>query len=772
MKKQLAGYYLLEPDDIDNLWHNGLIVLDTNVLLNFYRFSKPTSDELLRMIRKFEGQLWIPNQVESEFQKNRADVISKQIESYGNLAKDILKCEEALENKITEYSRHPFIDIKKIQEPIQKSFQKSFSEVQNELNNLEEKHPDYLENDPILEELTRLFENRIGEKYSEDHLAEIYKDGEKRFNSKIPPGYKDQDKSKKCPTEQFGDLVLWYQIIDKAKSSNKSVLLVIDDEKEDWWFTKKGHRFGPRPELVEEIRAKANVSFYMYNSDRFLQYAKEQLKESIDRAVLTEIREDRSKEEIAEVIRNQEVRIESDRDSFVIGRTVELIGYANTDENFVRLEIIGPGEYSKGIEIDTPTISESHSWRYTWNPGYSIPAGSYTFVVYDSRRLISDEVTVKAEKGGITIVAAGHQSYYIGEKIKFSGTSLASTSVFLTIRGVNVMPRKLDEFLVASENNKANSFVEVPVRPDGTWSYNWDTSVIGKFLRPGTYSIYAIEGPISPINIDDQAYGSVSIIIKRPFVSCTVSQLVVAQGDRVFFTGTAEGRPRQNIQIWIFGASFFHQDIIPTNSDSSFIYTLTSPQTKQLSPGHYFVVVQHPMMNNIFDIHLDDLRKSVVSIYSEETTLFSVDGTGSLHGAEAAAALVEAINDPKYDDTYTKCLFSIEVPEIHFTPIGIKQVGDLFTVMASTNLAVDSEILIEVYSSSFDPDNKSQIGEFSGATGIIKVTKGEIGFNQLSFDVDSSTFKPDEYLVKASGLTSDLTESVTFTIEEIPSKHS
>ena len=35
----------------------------------------------------------------------------------------------------------------------------------------------------------------------------------------------------------------------------------------------------------------------------------------------------------------------------------------------------------------------------------------------------SDEVDVNVEKGAVTIVAAGDQSYYLGEEIKFSGTN-------------------------------------------------------------------------------------------------------------------------------------------------------------------------------------------------------------------------------------------------------------------------------------------------------------------------------------------------------------
>ena len=51
-----------------------------------------------------------------------------------------------------------------------------------------------------------------------------------------------------------------------------------------------------------------------------------------------------------------------------------------------------------------------------------------------------DEVDVKVEKGAVTIVAAGDQSYYLGEEIKLSGTNTESTTTYLFIIGPN-LPR-------------------------------------------------------------------------------------------------------------------------------------------------------------------------------------------------------------------------------------------------------------------------------------------------------------------------------------------
>jgi uncharacterized secreted protein with C-terminal beta-propeller domain len=59
---------------------------------------------------------------------------------------------------------------------------------------------------------------------------------------------------------------------------------------------------------------------------------------------------------------------------------------------------------------------------------------------------------------------------------------------------------------------------------------------------------------------------------------------------------------------------------------------------------------------------------------------------------------------------------------ITINPISDKVVGDRFTITGSTNLPADAEILVQVYSSSFKPTQKSQSGEFSGATGTIKTS--------------------------------------------------
>ncbi|HEX3001070.1 MAG TPA: MEMAR_RS02690 family S-layer glycoprotein, partial [Methanoregula sp.] len=389
-----------------------------------------------------------------------------------------------------------------------------------------------------------------------------------------------------------------------------------------------------------------------------------------------------------------------------------------------------------------------------------------------------DEVDLNVEKGAVTIVAAGDQSYYLGEEIKFSGTNTETYKTYLFIIGPNlktsgsqIAPADKDPRSHAVTDGVAADFKQVDVNGDNTWSWKWGTANYA--LDAGTYTIYAVSQPRNKDsnNLANAAYGTVSIIIKKPFVSATASQSTVAKGDKVFITGTAEGDPG-TVQIWIMGKNYAVKKSSSVNSDSSFKYEIKQEDTKDLTSGQYFVVVQHPMQNKVFDVDLvgnnvvNKQLNDVATATTSGTKIFTLLGQGSLQGSDAAEALAEGINDANVDDTYTKLQFLVEEPTITIDTIGDKHVGDKFTITAKTNLAVDDEILVQVYSSSFKPTMKSQSGEFSGASGTVKVTKGDSGYNKISFDVDSSTFKPDEYIVTEEAVLQTATGTALFNVLE------
>jgi hypothetical protein len=382
----------------------------------------------------------------------------------------------------------------------------------------------------------------------------------------------------------------------------------------------------------------------------------------------------------------------------------------------------------------------------------------------------SDEVDIKVEAGDVTIVAAGDQSYYLGEEVKLSGTNSETDVVYLFITGPNLptsgamlkSPKK------AVSNGQPQSFDVADVQDDDTYEFKWQTANLE--IDAGTYTIYAVSAANDKDHLNDAEYDTVSLVIKKPYLQATASGSVVAKGDKLFVKGTAEGDPSKGIALWILGKNKVLYATESVNDDMSFEHEIKKEETSSLYAGQYFVVVQHPMYNNEFDVYPDNplAPQNVLGAYpTRGAQLFTIGGQGALQGTDAAQALVNAIDNAMVDDTYTKLQFLVEEPKVTINPIGEQKVGSKFEIAGTSNLAYDdNDLLVEVTSSSFKPTDKSQSGEFSGATGTVKVQQGTDGLNKWSFTVDASTFKPDEYIVRVSGVTTDVVETALFNVVE------
>ncbi|HBI17564.1 MAG: hypothetical protein UR60_C0047G0006 [Candidatus Moranbacteria bacterium GW2011_GWF2_34_56] len=288
MKKLFKEYHQFSADEFQQLFKNCLFVFDTNALLNMYRYSRETVDEYLKVLRelKSKNQLWIPYQVGYEFFENRIGVISEYEKSYDEILSILDDAKKSIE---TRYKNHPFLDLVKIKEDMNLGLSNIESKIKIQKNN----HPKWLEGDDVLENIVELFEDNVGSEYTNEELDKIKKEGQERYMRKIPPGFKDDQKSEE---KKYGDLILWFQIIDKAKKSKRSIVLISGDIKDDWWLKKEGRRIMPLPQLKKEMIAEAGVEFHIYTTDNFLELYKIP-SEEIDIKAIKEVREIRKSEE-------------------------------------------------------------------------------------------------------------------------------------------------------------------------------------------------------------------------------------------------------------------------------------------------------------------------------------------------------------------------------------------------------------------------------------------------------------------------------------------
>lgn len=339
MKSKFNIFYKPSEEEHRKIWDDSIFVLDTNILLNLYRYTDTTRNELINILEKLNKRVWIPHQVAMEYHFNRSKVIVEQQVAYQQFIKAIKETSDEsisfFKEKVKKLKkRHKAIDIKDIETRIRNEF----NSIKNDLEILENEHPNLQLQDTILDEITRLFEEKVGEAYTQEKLDEIFKEGQKRYEASIPPGYEDE-KDKKGKKKYFqnliiedmyGDLIIWNQIMDHAIDNSSSIIFITDDSKEDWWLEISGKTIGPRIELINEFSHRTGYHFTMYNTEKFIEYAMNYLEESINQQVINEVHEVRNENRFKN-IGNIEAKIKQNQE---FRKFMQRINRATADENY------------------------------------------------------------------------------------------------------------------------------------------------------------------------------------------------------------------------------------------------------------------------------------------------------------------------------------------------------------------------------------------------------------------------------------------------------
>lgn len=270
-----------EFQDIRKTRH--LIVLDTNILLELYRQPANISLDVISALKKIKDCLYIPRQVYDEYVRNYHEICGKERKKYQKVKKELSestrKLQEDIDSKISEYRKHNYTDITKLQSDL---YQK-IEEIQNTINNFEHGHKteiqlniDFLENDKVKEFVDFLkTEGRIGADISFSTRLSILQEGQIRFDNLIPPGYMDREK---IGQDKYGDLFVWKSILAIAKEQNANIIFVCNDVKEDWWKKDKEVPINLRDELLREYKeVNPFLDIQFLTLEKFFSYIAEEL---------------------------------------------------------------------------------------------------------------------------------------------------------------------------------------------------------------------------------------------------------------------------------------------------------------------------------------------------------------------------------------------------------------------------------------------------------------------------------------------------------------
>lgn len=276
MKESFKNYFI----DENKIIEDGVIILDTNILINLYKVTIETRNRILEIIKIHKDRLYMPYWIGKEFMEVRRYVINELILSAENCINEIdisIKTPKFEKNLIfydpafqEENSKYLKEEIKKFKDNIKKEL----------IKRIEEKNPYTKENslceDPYLDELFSIYENKIGKPYSKEKLEEIIKEGKTRYSEKIPPGYKDDKKEESI--KKYGDFIIWKEILTYAEEKKKNIIFVTNDEKEDWYeqlpttldLQKKEKKAGKGNQyLINEFIEKTKKNILIMNLEKF-----------------------------------------------------------------------------------------------------------------------------------------------------------------------------------------------------------------------------------------------------------------------------------------------------------------------------------------------------------------------------------------------------------------------------------------------------------------------------------------------------------------------
>lgn len=100
MDERFFEFYPRPDGVLDEIWRDGIVVLDTNTLLNVYKMSRPAQSEIMGLLQHsdIQNRLWIPSQVYEEFLRNRETVIKSVKGEFGKAKQHLTAMKAAMDS--------------------------------------------------------------------------------------------------------------------------------------------------------------------------------------------------------------------------------------------------------------------------------------------------------------------------------------------------------------------------------------------------------------------------------------------------------------------------------------------------------------------------------------------------------------------------------------------------------------------------------------------------------------------------------------------------
>lgn len=280
---------LIDKDTEANLWESAILVFDTCALLDFYYMTKENQEIIADILKSMSTRIWLPAHVYYEFKKNQNNARMKPIsEKYSDRDLQNNKLIDDLNSYINQWERkyyHPFVSdrnltkIKDIVDDITPKIAEIKTLVAKEYQKRKKEISEIVTDDKLGSCIDKLPK---GVPFSFSEIKQIVSEGAYRYKNEIPPGYKDA--LAKSGIRQYGDLIIWKEIIRFAKEHNTDVIFISNDVKADWIIVDESDKCkkqekplkeelgNPRRELLAEFEEDTGHKIWFYQTSKFIEH--------------------------------------------------------------------------------------------------------------------------------------------------------------------------------------------------------------------------------------------------------------------------------------------------------------------------------------------------------------------------------------------------------------------------------------------------------------------------------------------------------------------
>lgn len=277
-------HYRPESARLKACFHEGLIVLDTNVLLNVLRYSPAARDDLVGVIEAISSQCFVPHQIAEEYNRNRVKVVSDRLKEFEEVDKEIGSIKSSVRsvvNNLRDRRTLPALDIMNLEGSV-KEFFDALEDASSEASEQYDLDPDMMVGsvDRWTTRLTDALAGCVAERSSSETLKVDVEEAERRQSEQLAPGFKDKS---------GGDYLWWAEVLRNPNLKGKPLVIVSDDAaKGDWRHEARGIPVGPQRILIEDVLEAGGTDLVLLTTRDLLEVVEDLGASPVSQATIAE----------------------------------------------------------------------------------------------------------------------------------------------------------------------------------------------------------------------------------------------------------------------------------------------------------------------------------------------------------------------------------------------------------------------------------------------------------------------------------------------------